>query len=162
MAVHRTRVLASVLAAALTTAVAVVAAPSAHAASRVSYCFVWAQDTTDGAARLPKSDRHKAGTAYAHEPVRLIQVVNDRKRVVRTGRTDSKGCGVFSGTPTRGRLFVRAVTTFSSGEPGGGTFVDFWSGRTYSVGPGDGQHHLGTGLVKLRGSIGGGVSRDRG
>ena len=149
MSFKRKRVVASGITAVLAAGGLAVAAPSAHAASQVSFCFVWAEDEHDGTNR--------GGKAYAREPVRLIQVVNGQKIRLRTARTDSAGCGVFRNTPTRGRLYVRAVTTVAYGST-----QDSWAGRTRSTGPGDAKIHLGTALVKLRGSVCCAVSRPPG
>ena len=152
MPCFRHRFVATAATAALVGGLAVVAAPFASAASGVSFCFLWAENGTDGVDRANKP--------YAGEPVRLIQVVDGRKKILRAGRTGSNGCGVFQNTPHQGRLFVRAVTSVAHGATGGSA-VDFYAGRTRTTGPGDHRADLGTGKVKLRGSISA-ASRERG
>lgn len=149
---RRQRVLAAAVTVVLTGGLSLVGVPSASAASSVSFCFRWSGTGSDGVQR--------SGKPYSGRPVYLIRVVDGHKKKVRTGRTDSRGCGVFRDTPERGRLFVRAATSVAHNATGGSA-VDFWSGRTRSADPGDGHANLGTAKVTLRGSISA-VSRDRG
>lgn len=124
----RHRIVATASAVLLTVGLAVVAAPPASAASRVSFCFTWEGNGLDGVER--------SGTPYANEPVHLVRVAKGKKKkTLRSTRTDRTGCGEFR-TPRGARVFVRAATEVHHTRTGGSA-VDFWSGRTRSVAPGD-------------------------
>jgi hypothetical protein len=105
----------------------VVSAPAASAASGVSYCFKWADKQF--------ADRPGSGKAYAELPVYLMARDRSGKVVkLRKMRTDAKGCGRFSDTPTARKLWVKAAYVQDSSTEQGGM-------------------HLGTGTVKVTRAI---------
>ena len=118
------RLAATVLAAAaITGGTAAVTAPSAQAASGVSFCFVWG-----------------GGTAYANQPVYLM---NSAGQSVRAGKTNGSGCGVFTNTPTSSGMYVRAHTVLNEGS-----YHSVYAGNSrYAAPAGTGGANLGTGYV---------------
>lgn len=119
---------------ALCAGVAVVSAPAAHAASKVSYCFVW-----------------ENGKPYAGEPVILMQRLDGEKTKVRKDFSGADGCGVFRDTPTKGELWVRARAV--TDEPP--SYRYWWAGRTPETAErGRGHADLGTGKVRVVRAIG--------
>lgn len=108
-ALLRKAVTATALTAALVSGGAMTMAAPAQAATAVSFCFTWAQ----------------TGAAYSGYPVFLYSVDGTGRAIsqLRSGRTNSSGCGTFSSTPSGVQLRVFA---------GVGAGGHYWSGQTPS------------------------------
>ena len=132
---HARRILASTLTVGtLATGIAVLSAPAAYAASKVSYCFVW-----------------ENGKPYAAQPVALMQLLDGKKTKLRTDVSGADGCGAFRDTPTAGELWVRARAV--TDEPP--SYRYWWAGRTPETAErGKGHADLGTGKVRVVRAIG--------
>lgn len=103
-------------------------APAASAASKVSFCFEFAN-----------------GKTYAHKPAYLMRKIAGHNTRVRRTLTDGDGCGVFLGTRTDRTFWVKAAYVKSSPNS-----VYWYAGRTpEKAGPGKGAADLGTGTVRL-------------
>lgn len=118
---------ATLTVAALAGGLLVTTAPVASAASKVTFCFDWAN-----------------GQDYAHKPVFLTREIDGKAVRVRRTVTDGKGCGSFT-TPTDRVFWVKAKYVKSSARA-----VFWYGGRTPEKSlRGDGIVHLGTGKVRV-------------
>jgi hypothetical protein len=122
----RGRRAAAVLAAgALCTGAVAFAAPSAQAATSISFCFKWS-----------------GGAPYAKEPVYMRSLQSSG--VLATGKTAANGCATWA-TPSAANVYVQAYADLQDG-PG----YQIWNGYTqYYTATGAGQAALGTGIVSL-------------
>lgn len=137
----------SALAALALAGAAVAAAPSAHAASTVTFCFRWTED------RQPVPTAGPPGGAYAKLPVVLMQTRDGKAVQLRKARTGADGCGAFAATPTDRPVWVRAAYVQDTESTDGGPRSSAryrWGGRTpQTAGASTGAADLGTGTVKL-------------
>lgn len=124
-----TRTLAAALAtaAAVTTGGLALTDAPAQAATGTTFCMRW-----------------NTGAAYANYPVYLYQVDSTGRAIggaLRSGKTNSSGCGTFYSTPSTVRLRVAA------GLAAGGHYYTGWT-PLMSL-PGSGTVNLGTGVVSM-------------
>jgi hypothetical protein len=105
-------------------------ASPAAAATSTQFCFKWS-----------------TGTAYSTQPVYLYQA---NGTYVKSGKTASNGCAIFTGLSSTRNYYVYAYTTLGIVETG----IQVWSGFSPSyTGTGSGQVSIGTGIVYFRGYL---------
>jgi len=105
--------------------VAIAAAPSAQAATSISFCFKWS-----------------TGAPYAKQPVYLRSYSSTS--ILATGKTAANGCASWA-TPSNANVYVQAYVYLQDG-PG----YQIWNGYSqYYAAAGAGQVGLGTGIVSL-------------
>lgn len=122
------RTVTATLVAATVAGGAVVTAPAADAATGVSSCFRWNSNN---------------GTAYAGQPVYLMQYNGSQWVAIRKGKTGANGCSTFGNTPANAYLTVQAYVVLNSGS-----YHTAWSGfASHYTGPGSGTASVGRGTV---------------
>jgi hypothetical protein len=122
------RLAAALTAGTLTTGLLLTTAPAASAASKVNFCFEFAD-----------------GRDYANKPVLLRRMIDGKPVTVRRTLTDSDGCGSFVTPRTDRRYWVKA--RYVKALPNA---VTWYAGRTPETADrGTGTVDLGTGTVKV-------------